>query len=178
MDSIDFELRPWTMDDLPDLVQFANNPKIARNMTDQFPHPYTEENGTAFINMTMANTPRNILAIDIAGVAVGGIGVHPQTDVHRNNAELGYWLAEPYWGKNIVSRAIPRMLDYGFTHWPINRIFARPYGSNKASQRVLEKTGFVLEARFEKNIIKAGTLEDELIYAVRRNSSKTTDETD
>ena len=60
------------------------------------------------------------------------------------------------------------MVDYGFQHWDINRIFARPFGTNIASQRVLEKAGFVLEARLEKTIFKNGEYLDELIYAVRR----------
>lgn len=59
-------------------------------------------------------------------------------------------------------------MDYGFTHLDINRIFARPFGSNFASQRVLEKAGFTLEARFEKTLIKNGIYEDEMIYAIRK----------
>ena len=42
---MEFTLRPWTPDDLDSLVKFANNFKIAKNLTDQFPHPYTPENG-------------------------------------------------------------------------------------------------------------------------------------
>jgi RimJ/RimL family protein N-acetyltransferase len=57
----------------------------------------------------------------------------------------------------------------GFELLPdIHRIFARPYGSNAASQRVLEKAGFVLEARMQGTFLKNGRVEDELIYALRR----------
>lgn len=166
---MDFTLRPWKESDLDSLVKFANNAKIFNNMTDKFPHPYTVEKGKAFIAFATKNTPPDILAIDIGGQAVGGIGIHPQEDIHRKNAELGYWLAEPFWGKGIVTKAVIQMVDYGFRNFDINRIFARPFGTNKASQKVLEKAGFKLEARLEKTLLKNNAYVDELIYAVRRS---------
>ena len=166
---MDFVLRPWHPDDLDDLVRFANNPAIARNMTDQFPHPYSAENGKTFIAFAISETPPRILTIEVEGHAAGGIGLHPQADIHRKNAELGYWLAEPYWGKGIITRAIGQMVEYGFEQWDFDRIFARPFGTNIGSQRALEKAGFVLEARFEKTLFKNGEYLDELIYAVRRS---------
>jgi [ribosomal protein S5]-alanine N-acetyltransferase len=165
---MNFKLRPWTIDDLPSLVKHANNAKIAKNMTDGFPHPYSEENGKNFIAFATKDDPIHIFAIDINGEAVGGIGIHPQSDIHRKNAELGYWLAEPFWGKGIIPQAIAQIIDFAFQTYDITRIYARPYGSNQASQRVLEKTGFKLEARLEKTIFKNGEFLDELIYAVRR----------
>lgn len=72
-------------------------------------------------------------------------------------------------GKGITTSAIKEIIAYGFENLDITRIFARPYGSNMASQRVLEKAGFVLEGRFEKTLYKMDTFEDELIYAVRRS---------
>jgi ribosomal-protein-alanine N-acetyltransferase len=98
---------------------------------------------------------------------VGGIGIHPQTDIQRKNAELGYWLAESFWGNGIISNAIKQVVQFTFETYDINRIYARPFGTNIASQQVLEKNGFDLEARFEKTLIKNGELLDELIYAIR-----------
>ncbi|MFL5765692.1 MAG: GNAT family N-acetyltransferase [Bacteroidia bacterium] len=163
-----FTLRPWNIDDLDSLVRYANNPKIASRLTDAFPYPYTAENGRAFIEMATRNSPVNVFCIDINGEACGGIGLHAQQDVHRKNMEMGYWLAEPFWGKGIITNAISQTVDYGFKTFDIARIFARPYGSNLASQRVLEKAGFTLDARLEKTLFKNGVFEDEVIYAVRR----------
>ena len=106
-----FKLRPWTMADLDSLVKHANNFNIARNMADVFPHPYTYEKGRAFLQMVTQSRPPNILAIEVAGEAVGGIGIHPQQDIYRKNAEMGYWLAEPFWGKGIITEAIRQMVD-------------------------------------------------------------------
>ena len=62
------------------------------------------------------------------------------------------------------------MVHFGFATFDIDRIFARPFGTNLASQRVLEKNGYVLEGRFEKVLYKNGEYLDELIYAVRREN--------
>ena len=164
---MNFKLRPWTIDDLQSLVKYANNYNIAKNLTDKFPYPYTIENGRLFIDSATKNSPPNILAIDINNEAVGGIGIHPQSDIHCKNAELGYWLAEPFWGNGIITKAIIQMVEYGFTNWDINRIFARPFETNIASQRVLEKAGFILEGRFKKTLFKNGEYLDELVYAAR-----------
>jgi len=165
---IDFKLRSWQTTDLESLVQHADNFNISRYLTDRFPFPYSQESGQEFIAMA-AQFPDTIYAIEIAGSAVGGIGLHPQVDISRRNAELGYWLSEQYWGNGIMTRAISRMVDHGFQILDIDRIFARPFGTNLASQHILEKNGFVLEARIEKAFIKNGELLDELIYAIRRN---------
>lgn len=161
-------LRPWTMDDLDSLLLYGDNPKIARFMSDGFPHPYTLEKGIAFIENATKDSPLRIFAIDQGGVAVGGIGIHPQADIHRRNAELGYWLGEPFWGKGIITEAIIGIVDYAFKNFDIYRIFARPFSSNPASQKALIKSGFSLEAKFEKTIIKNDILLDEMIFAIRK----------
>jgi RimJ/RimL family protein N-acetyltransferase len=162
-----FSLRPFQLSDLDSLVKYANNKKIADNLTDQFPYPYSKKDAESFLDRYARFDPPIALAIEISKEACGAISVSPQTDIHRKNAEMGYWLAEPYWGKGIITEAVKQMISYGFKTWDINRIFARPFSTNKASQRVLEKTGMKLEARFEKTVIKNGVLLDELIYSIR-----------
>lgn len=163
-----FELRPWRPDDLPDLVLHANDHSIADNLTNTFPHPYTEEDGLAFLDRFRSDTPVRVFAIVVDDHAVGSIGVFPQDDIFHLNAELGYWLAEPFRGRGIMQAAIEQLLEYAFSAFHLRRVFARPFGSNLASQRVLEKAGFALEARLTGTIDKNGRTEDELIYAVRR----------
>jgi len=166
---MNFKLRAWKEDDLNALVKHANNPNVANTMMDIFPHPYTREKGIAFINLAMQE-PIHLFAIDVNGEAVGGIGIHPLADIQRKNAELGYWLAEPFWGKGIITEAIKQVIPIGFKLYDINRIFARPFGTNIGSQKALEKAGFKLEARFEKTFFKNGEFVDELFYAMRKTN--------
>ena len=161
------KLRPWRETDLDALVRYAGNPKISANLTDAFPHPYSREDGQRFIAMATSHNPVRIFAIEADGGFVGGIGVHPQQDVYRANAELGYWVAEPFWGRGIATSAIRQIIPVAFSLEGIRRLYARPFGSNVASQRVLEKCGFVLEARLRETFLKRGEFLDELIYAVR-----------
>jgi RimJ/RimL family protein N-acetyltransferase len=172
------KIRPWRADerrdpegfasDLGELVRGANNPDVARWMTDGFPHPYTEADGRAFLASVAADDPVRVFVIEVDGRAAGSIGIFPQGDVHRRNAEMGYWLAEEYWGRGIVPEAIGQIVEYGFATFDIDRIFARPFGSNIRSHRALEKAGFTLEARFCGTIVKDERRDDELWFATRR----------
>lgn len=165
---MEITLRPWHLNDLDHLVELANNKNIAMFMADVFPHPYTTENGKTFIGFATSNANSKIFAIIVDGKPVGSIGLHLQTDILRKNAEIGYWLGETYWGKGLIKNAIEQIVDYGFKNMDIVRIFARIYGTNIPSQRVIEKAGFKLEGRFEKTIYKNNEFLDELIYALRK----------
>jgi [ribosomal protein S5]-alanine N-acetyltransferase len=162
-------LRPWTLNDLEWLAQNGNNPAVSRNMTDSFPNPYKADSAIAFVTAAMAEKPTCIFAIEIDGEIAGSIGLHPQADVKRKNAELGYWLAEQFWGRGIASEAVKEMLNYSFQNFDIQRVFARPFGFNLASQRVLEKAGFKLEYRLKDGFFKNNNFTDELIYSVLRD---------
>ena len=59
-----------------------------------------------------------------------------------SNAELGYWLAEPYWGKGIMTQMLALAISCYFHHTDVIRICANVYAGNIASMRVLEKIGF------------------------------------
>jgi [ribosomal protein S5]-alanine N-acetyltransferase len=168
INDMDFKLRPFKPTDAKSLVKYANNWNVAKFLTDKFPYPYTAKDAKAFILFAIKDKPVHLFAIEVNGETAGGIGIHPQTDIHCKNAELGYWLAEPYWGNGIVTRAVKEMVVFAFNTYDITRVFARPFGTNKASQRVLEKAGFLLEGRFEKTLFKKGEYLDELVYALRK----------
>ena len=165
---MEFTLRPFAADDLESLVLCANNYNIAKYMTNKFPHPYSVNDGQQFIDMAMKDIPVKIFAIAINSQASGASGLFPQADIQCKNAELGYWLAEPFWGHGICTKVVLQMVEYGFKTWDIDRIFARPFGENIASQKVLQKAGFTLEGSFKNTLFKNGTYQDELIYAIRR----------
>jgi len=165
---MNFELRPFLVSDLDSLVKHANNYNIAKNLSNKFAFPYTTDHGIAFINLALSATPTEIFAIIVNDQAVGSIGVHPKTDIHCKNAEIGYWIAEEYWGMGIVPKAVKLMMEYGFKTFDISRIYASTYDTNIKSQRVLIKAGFCLEGEFKGSLYKNGTIYDEVIYAIRK----------
>jgi len=161
---MDFKLRKWKSSDLESLVEHANNLNIAKWLTNQFPFPYTNEDGKKYLNLIEKDNPTKIFAIEVEGKAVGSIGIFPQSDIHEKSAEIGYWLSERYWGNGIMSKAIQEVVQYGFEAFDIVRIFARPFSTNTGSQKVLEKAGFELEARLKQALYKNSEYLDELIY--------------
>ena len=165
--SIAFKLRPWSEDDLVTIVKYANNEKIANNLTDGFPPPYYEKDARFFLDLIQKSKDL-ILCIEVNGEFAGSVGIHLKKDIHRKNAEIGYWLAEPYWGQGIISRVIPEMVSKAFDQFDIERIYAPVFGRNKASQRVLEKCGFAVEGEFKNTVFKNGQFEDEVVLAIRR----------
>ncbi|MCB0734167.1 MAG: GNAT family N-acetyltransferase [Flavobacteriales bacterium] len=162
------QLDIWAVEDAPLLAEYANNPKIAQNLTDAFPHPYTLEHAEMYIDRALKNSSAVLRCIRFNDRFVGAIGLHPLMDIFSPSAELGYWVAEPFWHKGIATSAIQQMVKLGFEQLDISRIFARPFGSNVGSQRALEEAGFQLEIRLKDTILKNHRLEDELIYSVRR----------
>jgi RimJ/RimL family protein N-acetyltransferase len=167
-----FVLRPWKDEDAQSLVRHANNEKIAMNLRDGFPHPYTLRDARSWIKMVQENRKDPVFAIDIESEACGGIGLHGGQDVYRFNAEIGYWLSEHHWGKGIVSEAVRIMVRHGFEHYPWTRIFAGVFSNNPASMKVLEKAGFHREAIFSKSVKKRGRYLDEHVYSILKDDWK------
>jgi [ribosomal protein S5]-alanine N-acetyltransferase len=162
-------LRPWEAGDKPNLLRFANNRSIWRNLLDTFPHPYTEADAQFWLEHTKANF--NDLAIQFEGEVVGGVGVIPQQAVARKTAVFGYWLAEPMWGRGIATAAARAMTSYVFETMPLWRLEATVFAWNPASMRVLEKAGFSREGILRKSAFKDGELIDSVMYAKIREAS-------
>ncbi len=161
-------LRPFRASDAASLARHANNPKVAMNLRDRFPSPYTIEDARGWIAFAESTDRRLHLAIAVNDEACGGIGVELEDDVNRLSGEIGYWLSEEHWGKGIGTAALKAMTEHAFATFEICRLFAPVYERNRASARVLEKAGYVLEARLKKAVIKGGVVMDELRYACVR----------
>ena len=78
---------------------------------------------------------------------------------------IGYWLAEPFWGRGIATEALVAATDYAITTHKLTRIYALPFAWNAASCRVLEKAGYTLEGRLRRSAIKNGVITDQMQYA-------------
>jgi len=148
------------------LAVVANSKKLARNMRDGFPHPYSLQNAHDFIQICMDKEIQSIFAIFYHGEFAGSVGLHPQKDVYRKSAELGYYVAEKYWNKGIASKSVGLIVKFGFESLHLTRIYAGVFQNNIASMRILEKNGFVLEGIKRKAIFKNNKILDEHFYAI------------
>lgn len=166
----DLILRNWEEKDAERLASIASNRKIADNLNDGFPHPYSVEDAKQFISHSRKKDPTYLhLAIEKDGVVIGSIGAYFKENVHRKNADIGYYLAEEYWGKGIMPKAIMCITQYIFDNYDIIRVYALPFAKNKGSRRVLEKAGFRCEAILKNSIIKNGVVQDDCIYAILKD---------
>ncbi len=134
-------IRSWMMADAEAMARYANNRKIAVNLRDAFPQPYSIEDAKRFLEFLAREQPEVTFAIATTTEAIGCIGLRLGTDVHRKTAELGYWLGEPFWGRGLMTEAVAALSRWALENLELNRIYAEPFANNPASARVLEKRG-------------------------------------
>lgn len=158
-------LRSFNEEDNTRLAELCNNKNIWNNVRDYLPFPYTVQHAAEFIALCRQEIPQTTFAIEFKGELAGCVGLVRQTDIYRLNAEIGYWIGEPYWGLGIATKAVELITAYGFEKLKLIRIYSGVFDFNKASQRVMEKAGFKLECISEKSIIKNGMICNEYRYA-------------
>ncbi|HEY0230003.1 MAG TPA: GNAT family protein [Dokdonella sp.] len=162
-------LRAWRPTDLDSLVANASDESVSLGLRDRFPYPYTGNDGRAWLARAVDESDR-AWAIEIDGAAVGGVSLHPGSDVHRYSAELGYWLGQRYWGRGIMTTIIDTFAARAMDAFKLYRVFATVYANNPASARVLEKCGFVREGVQKSAVVKRGELLDVFLYARARQT--------
>lgn len=165
---IDFQLCLWDLHYVEDIAKFANNPNIGKGLRDGFPYPYSREDAEVYIKSCIEKEGeiQFCRAILVEGRAIGSIGVFRNANVYRYSAEIGYWLAEEYWGKGITTRAVIQLCSEIFDETDIVRIYAEVFSFNDSSKRVLEKAGFILEGTMRKAIYKNGKFWDHYMFAL------------
>lgn len=161
-------IRKWELSDAEDLAKTLSNKKVQDNLRDGLPYPYTEQDGKDFISAMLSADENETFAfaITVDNIAIGSIGIFRQGNIHRRTAELGYYIAEEYWGKGIMTEAVRQICEYVFGKSDIIRIFAEPFAYNIASCRVLEKAGFQYEGTLRSNALKNGKVIDMKMYSL------------
>lgn len=159
-------VRDWNHNDKTSLVRVANNRNIWRNLTHTFPYPYTDADAVVwFTRLSNMSVPTH-WAIEVGRAAVGGIGCDIGIGIHGKTARFGYWLAQPYWGRGIMTAAVRDTTGYIFNHLDVARLEAHVFEWNLASMRVLEKCGFVREGVLRRRVFKDGEIIDSVLYAL------------
>ena len=164
-------LRKWRLSDAKDLAAALNNEKILNNLRDGLPFPYTGQDAGDYITAMLSADENSTFAyaITVDDRAVGSIGAFRQSNIHRQTAELGYYLAEEYWGRGIMTEAIRQLCGIVFDTTDILRIYAEPFAYNTGSRRALEKAGFTFEGMMKMGAVKNGKVLDMALYSLTRN---------
>src|ERR1051326_5791966 len=132
--------------------------------TLRIPYPYTEKDADdwfALIAKSMEQQGRPVhWAIRSAdGVLIGGGGFDGFQLGKSHRAEVGYWLAKPFWGRGIMTAVVQRLCRHSFEDFGLVKITAHVFSHNPASARVLEKCGFQEEGFLRKHFLKDGPLD-------------------
>jgi RimJ/RimL family protein N-acetyltransferase len=150
-------LRPFRPDDASRIQELAGDKDIA-STTIEIPHPYRLEDGLSWISTHQKQFNEGCQIIYAAtltgtGELVGAIDLRIEK-VHKR-AEMGYWVGKPYWNRG---------------YWlGLNRIHARHFVRNPASEKVLQKTGMKYEGTLGQYFIKWGKFEDVKLYAILKD---------
>ncbi|MDE5852502.1 MAG: GNAT family N-acetyltransferase [Oscillospiraceae bacterium] len=163
-----YKIKKWEISDARDLAIALSNKKIHDNLRDGLPYPYTEQDAMDYISAILSADENETFAfaIKVDSKVVGSIGVFRQKNIHRHTAELGYYIAEEYWGRGIMTDAVKQICEYVFSKSDIIRIYAEPFAYNIASCRVLEKAGFQYEGTLKNNAVKNGKVIDMKMYSL------------
>lgn len=163
-------LKKWTFEDAAALMELANSVD-RRYLSNRLPYPYTEADAQWWLNMVQEQEGKEGIfrAIVLDGCIVGNISIEKKSDVYEKDAEIGYMLAESAKGKGVMTEAAKQICEIAFREFDLLRITGLVYQPNAASQRVLEKNGFVLEGMMKDAVYKNGQVYDLCIFGRTRS---------
>jgi len=167
-------LRRVSKDDLNEILELRGNPETMKFI----PRPLvkTEEDALNHFNMIDEKNEKNEginWAITVKGnpKLIGIIG-HYRIQPENHRCEIGYMILPQYNGQGIVTEAIKVVLEYGFEDLNMHSIEAVIDPDNFASERVLQKNGFVKEAHILENEYYDGKFWDTVIYSILKRNFK------
>ena len=137
-------LRPWREDDAEALFKYASDPDVGPR-AGWPPHKSVEE--SLEIIRTVFNT-NTMWAVELKETSepIGCVGYLPASasnlKINDDEAEVGYWIAKPYWGKGICTEAMRLVVDYCFNVKNFTTLWGDYFPENPASGKVMEKCGF------------------------------------
>ncbi|MFU2509741.1 GNAT family N-acetyltransferase [Pseudoalteromonas sp. ASV78] len=155
-------LRAFQNDDAPLLINYLNNSEVVQFLSPKIPNPYTIDDARWWIET--GSKAGHTFAIEQNGHFVGCIGAIAGEFEYRKSAEVGYWLAQEYWGQAIVLKALALLIEQVQLSKDIIRLHAVVFEGNARSAKVLEKVGFVQEGCLQKAIYKQGDFYNALVY--------------
>jgi RimJ/RimL family protein N-acetyltransferase len=155
--------------DKPALIEHLREKEIY-DRTLRIPYPYTEKDADDWLNIVAKATQQQGRAVqwairNAADLLIGGVGFNGFQVGKSHRAEIGYWLAKPWWGQGIMTAVVQRMCQHAFEEFGLIKVTAHVFATNPASARVLEKCGFQQEGYLKKHFCKDDQYLDARLYA-------------
>jgi RimJ/RimL family protein N-acetyltransferase len=141
------------------------------DQTLRIPYPYTAADFDAFLERAETKSREQGRPV-VWGIRrqddylIGACGLGEAELGKPHLAEIGYWLAKPYWGRKIMTAVVRRTCEFAFTELGLAKLTALVWSENAASARVLEKCGFEQEGYLKKHFVKAGELRDSRLFGL------------
>lgn len=88
--------------------------------------------------------------IRFKGKIVGIIGFH-RVDTFHKHTEIGYWLAEEYQGRGIMTACCRALVDFAFRELQLHRVEIRAATENVRSRAIPERLGFTYEGTLRES---------------------------
>jgi RimJ/RimL family protein N-acetyltransferase len=147
--------------------------KAIYDHTLRIPFPYTEADADEWLALVQRSTQEQGRHLhwairDEAGYLIGGVGFDGLIVGQSHRAEIGYWLAKPYWGRGLMTAVVRTACAFAFAEWNLVKVTAHVFAFNLASARVLEKCGFGQEGYLKKHYLKDGRFIDARAYGLLR----------
>ncbi len=135
-------LRRWKESDAEECFLYASDPRVGPRAG--WPAHRTVAESRQIIRKVLMVPWTFAIVWKKTGRLIGCIGLDPFTPIAKEDweAELGYWLGVPWWGRGIVPEAAAELLRYGFEDQGLERVWCCYFEGNEQSKRVQEKLGF------------------------------------
>ena len=138
-------LRPWEEGDAESLYKYAKDPAVGP--VAGWPPHTSVENSREVIRTVLSAPETYAVVLKQGGEAVGSIGLLLGDGTHTaamgdGEAEIGYWIGVPFWGRGLIPEAVRRLLRHGFEDLGLQAVWCGYYDGNAQSRRVQEKCGF------------------------------------
>lgn len=157
-------LRPWTLDDVEEIVRCCNDPLVAR-FIPVIPVPYTEQDAHDYVGRNDADEELNLAVTDSAGTVLGAVGISLKA-ADAAIAEIGYWLAPEARGRGAATRALRLLAAWTLRELSIERLQLTTDVDNEASQRVAARVGFQREGVLRAWYDRRGERRDAVMFSL------------
>jgi RimJ/RimL family protein N-acetyltransferase len=148
--------------------QLAGTREVA-DTTLHIPHPYPDGAAEQWIashkSAWDAGTGATFAITDrTSGALYGAVALTIERENER--AELGYWIAVPFWKRGYCTEAAREIVELAFGTLHLHRLQARHLRRNPASGRVMQKLGMQSEGMLRESVKKWNRFEDIAMYAI------------